>query len=406
MAKAVGKNSRTVLITGGSGSLGSHIAKLVYNQWDEVQEIRLLDKETPSQSLLTSVMGYSSCREKPRVSFYQGDILDVDSLLSAFVKVDAVIHCAALVENGGVMTRRLMREVNVKGTENVLQACVDCGVSALVFTGSVSQVLTTTQSSKRLSLRLNESSFESTKLEELACPHYGGSKAMAESLVLKADGRSGRKGVRLHTCSLRCPPMFGERDTALVPTAIRAAQMCMGYYVSPWSSAKMQSLYLGNGAWAHVLAAQALLDEQAREIVGGRFYFIGDHSPASSMSDFHAQFLEAMGYKVARVKVPLMLLAVLAYLMEFVVLLLAFLRVDYRNNLNRFTLKFLKIDHSIAWDKASEDFGYSPLYSHETALARSVDHYRLAVQDKGTSSFPHCWLLCKKPTIRRKQSKH
>ncbi len=374
-----GPGRRVVVITGGSGSLGSHIARLVYSRWgDEVAEIRLFDRIPPQQALITSITGFTGRQDKPKVSYYPGDVLKLNDLLPACVKADVVIHCAAAVENGSIINRRKMKEVNIEGTRNVVQACLDCGVQALVFSGSISQVLT---SNTRVKLEIAEGDAGVRVLPrdgDLLFPYYGGTKNEAEKLVLDANDRAGKDGILLHTCSLRCPPMFGENDREFILTGLKAAKHCCGYFIPlGFTNATMQSLYFGNGAYAHVLGAQKLLDETTRSTIGGKFYYIGDESPACQFVDFQAQFLKPLGYRVLPMfKIPLFLLIALAYFFEFLALILAYLRVDFRTNLNRSSLRYLKLSHSLSWKKAKRELDYRPLFDHETAVAKSVEYYR------------------------------
>ena len=362
-----------VMITGGSGSLASHIAKLVYSHWKEVQEIRLFDRIPPQQALITSITGFTTTSDKPKVSYYPGDLLKSDDLLTAFVKVDVVIHCAAAVENGSVLTRREMKKVNVDGTRNVIQACLDCGVTALVFAGSLTQVFRT--NIKLMSI--NESTELPKGSGDLLFPYYGGTKGAAEKLALEANGRCGKDGVQLHTCSLRLPVMFGENDKVFITTPLKAAKTCFGFLVPVgYTRATMQSLYFGNAAWAHVVAAQRLLDRDTQPVVGGKFYYIGDHSPVTKLVDFQAQFLKPLGYRVFPLKIPLFLMLFLAYFVEFLVILLAVVRIDFRTNFNRASMRYLKLSHSYSWEKARKELQYEPLYSNTAAIARSVEYYR------------------------------
>ena len=366
-----------VVITGGSGALGSHIAKIIHDQWDEIHQIRLFDVEPPDQSLVTSITGYATPPSKPKVTYHHGDVLDPNALAMAFVHADVVIHCAAVVETGSVLARRRMKHVNVDGTHNVIQACLECGVQALVYTGSVAQALTAQRNS--LPLRLEERVSSCTSYDSLVFPHYGGSKNEAENLVLLANGREGKKKTRLSTCSLRCPVMFGEGDKNFIAAPLRIAKKCKGYFVPAGLSVgcgmTMQSLYIGNGAWAHVVAAQRLLDD-GDSALGGQVYYIGDHSPVCSMTNFQKQFLHPMGFRVVPVGIPIIVLMLLAYFIEFVCLLLSFVRIDVPSVLNRSSVRFFKVSHSFSWEKARQELGYEPLYGHKAALARSMDYYR------------------------------
>ena len=360
-----------VLITGGSGGVGCEIAKLVYSHWPGVQEVRLLDRVPPQQSLITSITGYSDGGGKPRVSYYPGDVLKADDLRVCFTKTDVVFHCAGVVDNGSVMTRKKMKKVNVEGSRNVIDACLDCGVQALVFTGSLAQVYSASSKPVRF-----DESFSPPHNAELLFPHYGGSKRAAEMLVLGANERTGKDRVSLHTCSLRCPPMYGESDTQLVPSALKVK--CCGFSVRVGSNTTtMQSVYIGNAAWAHVRAAQKLMSEDDREKIAGNFYYIGDDSPAWPLSDYHGQFLKRFGIRqLPLLRVPVFVLMILAYIFDFFLILLAFVRVDGKTVLNRSSVRFLKLSHSFSWDKARKDLQYEPMFDRNAAIARSVEYYR------------------------------
>ena len=365
----------TVVVTGGSGYVGSQVARLVFSHWSEVQEIRLFDKAPPQQSLITSITGFTAPLDRPKVSYYPGDCLDSDSLLQALVKADVVIHCAGVVETGSVVARKRMKVANVDGTQKVVQACLECGVRALLYTGTVLQALARSDIQR---VRYDEQSPDVSN-KELLYPYYGGSKNAAENLVLVADGQEGKGGVKLHTCSLRCPPMFGESDGQFVVTALKAAKRCCGFFVPlVWgNSVTMQSLYVGNGAWAHVVAAKRLLEENHG--VGGKYYYVGDHSPICSMANFQAQFLHPLGYRVLPIGLPVCVLMLLACVVECVLILLSFAGVELHSPLSRSTVRYMTLSHSFSWERARKHLRYEPLYPHKTALARSMEYYRHSI---------------------------
>lgn len=395
----------TLVITGGSGWLGSTIASLACKHWDGLQAIRLFDCNPPDREVILGITGFSTPVDHPRVSYHHGNVLDEDDLLACFAKADVVIHCAAVVERGSFLGRRSMKHVNVDGTHNVIQACLECGVRALVFAGTLGQVqgLHTAKP-----VRYDEL-YQLGAREKLIFPHYGGSKNEAENLVLLADGKEGKEGVALRTCSLRCPTMYGEGDKEVVPWALRMARYCFGYYIPLGllgnSGITLQTMYVGNGAWAHILAARRLLEGggDARSLegggasvmgsceecsgveedipskgkdIGGKFYYIGDHSPVCSMTNFLSQFLRPLGYHVFPFGIPFVVLRIVAFFLEILLILLCLLRVDISSGLNRRALKLCKLSHSVSWDKANRELDYTPLYPHKTALARSMEFYR------------------------------
>ena len=66
----------------------------------------------------------------------RGDVTDPDSLVKAFEGADVVYHLAGMIDISKGHTERI-REINVGGTRNVVEACRKCGVRRLVYMGSV-----------------------------------------------------------------------------------------------------------------------------------------------------------------------------------------------------------------------------------------------------------------------------
>lgn len=357
---------KVVLITGASGFLGFHIARTIHKAWTGVH-LKLFDRFAIPQKALES-MGN---RSNVRVSVIQGSVLDPKALREAFPKVDVVFHCSEVSQTSDRRNRLQMSDIIIKGTKNVVEACVECGVQCLVFSGSLSQVLTKEQEQ----LRIDES-IPIPKREERVVKLYGESKSVAEELLLHANGRECDNGNTLYTCSLRCPALYGENDTNFVPTAFWVARRFNGYYLPARSDALMTAMYVGNAAWAHVRAAQSLLDSSER--VGGRAFFVGDNTPVESYSQFFSRFLTTLNYRVVPFRVPVFFLVLFATLVELMVIFVSlFLQWDIvPNYISRESVRVLRISHSVNWDLARKELQYSPIYSWQRAYANSLSYYR------------------------------
>jgi nucleoside-diphosphate-sugar epimerase len=345
----------TVLITGGSGFLGRHIVKLIATRWTKVKEIRILD--------LASV----EHQEYPNVNIVNisGSILDKEGLCRAFTGVDAVIHCAALVENGTLSTRRKMHQINVVGTSNVVDACRECHVGVLVATGSVYPFL-----SKGCCIRYADESYPYTLPKDMLYPDYSLSKIQAEQIVLEANEEG-----TLHTCILRCLGMYGENDKYFIPMAMNSTKYMCGRY--PFSLVKVQTLYGGNAAWAHVLAAQHMLDKKYDGGISGKAYFITDDTPTDEgIGGFLRDFLEPLGYKKAPFNLPLYLLLFIAYILDVIIYLLDLMNVDFVITFNSHTAWSAYSSYIFSRESAERDFGYEPLFSYETAHQNSLEYYK------------------------------
>lgn len=114
-----------ILVTGGAGFIGSHIAE---NLLSEGYEVRALD------SLRTgSLENIEDFRNHDYFDFFQGDIRD-DNLEEVIKDVDVVFHEAAVTSvPESVRNPELTNSVNLEGTEKVLEACDSEGVNRLIF---------------------------------------------------------------------------------------------------------------------------------------------------------------------------------------------------------------------------------------------------------------------------------
>lgn len=114
-----------ILITGGSGFIGSHIAELYQNR---AGEIRVLD------NLRT---GYRHNLDGIRHTFIEGSITDRERVRSAVEGVDYIFHLAALVSVPESMAKPgECVDINVHGLLNVLEEATAAGVKKLVFASS------------------------------------------------------------------------------------------------------------------------------------------------------------------------------------------------------------------------------------------------------------------------------
>jgi len=122
--------NKTILITGGTGSLGQHIVKMIL-------------KNKPRKVIVYSRNEYfqvEMSREYPKptpVRFFIGDIRDISRLEMALMGVDIVIHCAAL-KHVDVAEYNPFEAVktNVIGTQNVIEAAINQGVDKVLSISS------------------------------------------------------------------------------------------------------------------------------------------------------------------------------------------------------------------------------------------------------------------------------
>ena len=115
-----------ILITGGTGSFGSTVAKLLLK--NNVKEIRIFSRDENKQYLMRKKLNDS------RVSFFIGDVRDFQSTYDACVNVDYIFHAAALKQVPSCEFYPLEAfKTNVLGTENILKASKYRDVKKVVF---------------------------------------------------------------------------------------------------------------------------------------------------------------------------------------------------------------------------------------------------------------------------------
>lgn len=116
---------KTLLITGGTGSFGNAVLRRFLDS--DIGEIRIFSRDEKKQDDMRKK--YSNSKLK----FFLGNTRDYSSIHHAMQGVDYVFHAAALkqVPSCEFFPMEAVR-TNVLGTENVLNAAVDCGVKKVI----------------------------------------------------------------------------------------------------------------------------------------------------------------------------------------------------------------------------------------------------------------------------------
>jgi UDP-N-acetylglucosamine 4,6-dehydratase/5-epimerase len=117
--------NKTLLITGGTGSFGNAVMKRFLDT--DIKEIRIFSRDEKKQDDMRKQY------KNEKLKFYLGDIRDIGSVKNAMHDVDYVFHAAALKQVPSCEFFPLEAvKTNVIGTENVLTAAIDSGVSKVI----------------------------------------------------------------------------------------------------------------------------------------------------------------------------------------------------------------------------------------------------------------------------------
>jgi UDP-N-acetylglucosamine 4,6-dehydratase len=118
-------DDKTLLVTGGTGSFGNAVLRRFLDT--DLREIRIFSRDEKKQDDMRKK--YNS----PKVKFYIGDVRDPQSVMNAVRGVDYIYHAAALKQVPTCEFHPLEAvKTNVLGTENVLEAAIQCGVKRVV----------------------------------------------------------------------------------------------------------------------------------------------------------------------------------------------------------------------------------------------------------------------------------
>jgi UDP-N-acetylglucosamine 4,6-dehydratase len=172
----------SILITGGTGSLGKSLIKTLLDN-TEARRIAIYSRDELKQ---LELRGYFN--NNPRLRWFLGDVRDLERLKRAMHGVDFVIHAAALkqVDTGEYNPMEFIK-TNVLGSQNVIEAAIDCGVKKVV-------ALSTDKASSPINL-------------------YGATKLTADKLFVAANNYS--KGYGTSFCVVRYGNVMGSRGSVI-----------------------------------------------------------------------------------------------------------------------------------------------------------------------------------------------
>ena len=118
-------SNKILMITGGTGSFGNAVLDRFLHT--DIAEIRIFSRDEKKQDDIRK--RYAN----PKIKFYIGDVRDYQSVLNAIRGVDYVFHAAALKQVPSCEFHPMEAvKTNVIGTENVLEAAINCGVERVI----------------------------------------------------------------------------------------------------------------------------------------------------------------------------------------------------------------------------------------------------------------------------------
>jgi len=271
-----------ILVTGADGLLGNNLVRELLQRNHEVS-VFLLDEKQDAIGL-----------ENLPVIRHYGNILDQQAIDQAIEGKDMVIHAAASTQ---VYPPRaaFIGEINVKGTSNVIEACLRHGIKRLIHVGTAN------------SFAPGNKDNPGTESGPFTGERYGldyiDSKYHAQKLILDAIKNRGLKALVVNPSFMIGPydskPSSGTMILALYRKKIPAYTKGSKSYIAVKDAAVAISnaLNMGKDGECYLLGNYNLTHREAFEIMGGA---IGVKPPSIQLPSFLIHFIGKSGSVIGR----------------------------------------------------------------------------------------------------------
>jgi nucleoside-diphosphate-sugar epimerase len=128
-----------ILVTGGTGLVGSH---LLYNLVQNNNSVRAIFRTKDKIQAVKHVFSYYTEEVEAlftKIEWIKGDIMNIPDLNDAFKGVTHVYHCAAFISFDPQYYHTL-RQINIEGTANIVNLCLSNNVKKLCYVSSTAAV--------------------------------------------------------------------------------------------------------------------------------------------------------------------------------------------------------------------------------------------------------------------------
>jgi len=128
-----------ILVTGGTGLVGSH---LLFDLVKQDKQVRAIIRNKNKINQVKKIFSYYSDDFEnliQKIEWVEGDVLDLYSLDQAFADIEKVYHCAAIVSFDGKDKAQIIN-ANVQGTENIVNLCLEKNLEKLCHVSSIASL--------------------------------------------------------------------------------------------------------------------------------------------------------------------------------------------------------------------------------------------------------------------------
>ena len=128
-----------ILVTGGTGLVGSH---LLYELISKGKNVRAIYRRAHKLESVKHVFSYYSTQTDElynKIDWVEADITDIPRLQDAFKGITHVYHCAAFISFEPDRYRSL-RQINIKGTANIVNLCISNNIQKLCYVSTIAAI--------------------------------------------------------------------------------------------------------------------------------------------------------------------------------------------------------------------------------------------------------------------------
>jgi len=324
-----------ILVTGGTGFLGRHLAQRLVKQGHEV-------------TITGRNITIGQTLEQTGLKFQAAQLEDANRIIPLCQNIDVVFHCGALSSPWG--RYQDFYAANVIGTQNVIAGCQQYGVSRLIYVSTPSLYFD-------FQNRLNIS--EQAPLPAKPVNYYAKTKLQAEALIDQAFRDC------LPVITIRPRAIFGPYDNAIMPRILRASRGGRVPLING-GKAVVDLTYVDN------VVDALLLCQNAPDIALGKKYNITNGEPLA-VKEILALVFKALELPYHPRRIPYPLAYTAAFLME--------IWAHHREpTLTRYSVGVLGKSQTLDISAAQRELGYQPRVSILEGIKRYAQWYKQSSQ--------------------------
>lgn len=128
-----------IFVTGGTGLIGSHLLFELASQNKRIIALKRAKSDLGRVKRLFQAYSGEGALLFDKIAWVDGEVEDYNSLIEAMINVQEVYHCAAVVSFSGKDLAKMI-DINVHGTANVVDACIQLEIKRMCHVSSVAAI--------------------------------------------------------------------------------------------------------------------------------------------------------------------------------------------------------------------------------------------------------------------------